>query len=78
MTEALSVALQLMAALILLAVSLGTLSGQSRRERDTHRAWMERNAWERRGRPEGGGGYVARVITLPAVPDRFLSNGGAS
>jgi hypothetical protein len=78
MTAALALAIEVMAALILLAVSLGTLSGQYRRERDTHREWMERNAWRRRERLEGGGGYVARVITLPAVPDRFLSNGGAS
>jgi hypothetical protein len=46
MTAALALAIEVMAALILLAVSLGTLSGQSRRERDTHREWMERNAWE--------------------------------
>ena len=77
MTEALSVSLQLMAALILLAVSLGALSGQHRRERDIHREWMEQNARRRLERPKGIAGYVGKASTLPAVHDRFLSNGGA-
>ena len=77
MTTALALSIEVMTALILLAVSLGTLSGQSRRERDTHRAWMEHNAWERRGRQKVVEGYVGKANALPAVPDRFLSNGEA-